>query len=52
MTDNIVDKDEDFWPGIPERIEELNYEISTFFLGSVSSIKEKILHVINQLKIT
>ena len=41
VTDNIVDKAEDFLLSIPERIEEVNYEISTFFLGSVSSLKRK-----------
>ena len=41
VTDNVVDKDEDFLPSIPERIEEFNYEISTFFLGSASTLKRK-----------
>ena len=41
VTDNVVDKGEDFLPSIPERIEEFNYEISTCFLGSVSPLKRK-----------
>ena len=36
VADNVFDKREDCIPSIPERIEEFNYEISTFFLGSVS----------------
>ena len=39
VTDNLVDKDEDYLPSIQERIKEFNYEISTFFLGSISSLK-------------
>ena len=41
FTTNVVDKDEDFLPNIPECIKEFNYEISTFFLSSVSSLKRK-----------
>ena len=41
VTDNVVDKAEDFLPSIPRRIEEFISKISTFFLGSVSSLKRK-----------
>ena len=41
LTDNEVDKDEDFLTRSPERIEEFNNEINTSFLGSVSSLKKK-----------
>ena len=41
VTDNVVDKDEDFLPSTSERVEEFNNEISTFFLGSVSPPKRK-----------
>ena len=41
VTGNVVDRDEDFLPSIPERIEEFNNEISTSFLGSVSPLKRK-----------
>ena len=37
VTDNVVDRDEDFLPSTPERIEEFNNEISTSFLGSIAS---------------
>ena len=43
VTDNVVDKDEDFLTSILERIEEFNYEISTSLWGSVSPLKRKIL---------
>ena len=39
LTDNVVDKDEDFLTSSPERIEEFNNEINTSFLGSVSPLK-------------
>ena len=38
VTDNVVDNDEDFLPSIPERTEDFNYEISTFFLGSLKEV--------------
>ena len=41
LTDNEVDKDEDFLTSSPERIEEFNNEINTSFLGSVSPLKRK-----------
>ena len=41
VTDNVVDRDEDFLPSTLERIEEFNNEISTSFLGSVSPLKRK-----------
>ena len=36
LTDNEVDKDEDFLTSSPERIEEFNNEINTSFLGFAS----------------
>ena len=41
LTDNEVDKDENFLTSSPERIEEFNNEINTSFLGSVSLLKRK-----------
>ena len=41
VTDNVVDRDEDFLRSTPERFEEFNNEISTSFLGSVSPLKRK-----------
>ena len=41
VTDNVVDRDEDFLPSTSECIEEFNNEISTSFLGSVSPLKRK-----------
>ena len=41
LTDNEVDKDEEFLASSPERIEEFNNEINTSFLGSVSPLKRK-----------
>ena len=41
LTNNEVDKDEDFLTSSPERIEEFNNEINTFFLGSVSPLERK-----------
>ena len=41
VTDNVVDKDEDFLSSTPKCIEEINSEISTSFLGSVSPLKRK-----------
>ena len=41
VTDNVVDRGEDFLPITPERIEEFNNEISTSFLGSASPLKRK-----------
>ena len=41
VTDNVVDRDEDFLPSTPEHIEEFNIEISTSFLASVSPLKRK-----------
>ena len=41
VTDNVVDRDEDFLPSTTERIEEFNNEIITSFLGSVSPLKRK-----------
>ena len=52
VTDNVVDRDEDFLPSTPERIEEFNNETSTSFLVLYRLLREKILYVINQLKIT
>ena len=41
VTDNVFDRDEDFLPSTPERIEKFNNEISISFLGSVSPLKRK-----------
>ena len=41
VTDNVVNRDEDFLLSSPERIEEFNNEISKSFLGSVSPLKRK-----------
>ena len=39
--DNGIDRDEDFLPSTPERVEECNNKISTFFSGCVSPLKRK-----------
>ena len=41
LTDNEVDKNEDFLTSSPERIEEFNNEINTSILGSVSPLIRK-----------
>ena len=41
LTDNEVDKDEDFLTSSSECIEEFNNEINISFLGSVSPLKRK-----------
>ena len=48
---NGIDRDEDFLPSIPERMEEFNNKISTFFSGCVLLLRGKILCVKIQLKI-
>ena len=39
--DNGIDRGEDFLPSTPERVEEFNNKISTFFSGCVSPLKRK-----------
>ena len=39
VIDNGIDRDEDFVPSNPERVEEFNNEISKFFSGCVSPRK-------------
>ena len=41
VSDNVVDRDEDFLPSTPECIEQFNNEIRTSFLGSVSPLERK-----------
>ena len=41
VIDNGIDKDEDFLPSTPKRVEEFKNEISTFFSGCVSPLKRK-----------